>query len=106
MLRKLEMSDGGIRKDTLSNRMLRAALLVSEDRLTDEQIAEQAGVKRNALAKWKRREDFKAEVERIRTAARDQVLREGIALKVNRLRRLDEHAQGSRPRRRKSKTTK
>jgi hypothetical protein len=79
-----------IQTDTLSGRMLRAAMLVADDHLTNDQIAADVGVTRHALANWKRREDFRTEVERVRTLVRDEVLREGIARKANRIRALDD----------------
>ena len=58
--------------------------------MTSVQIAADVGVTPHTLAKWKRREDFTAEVERIRTIVRDEVLHQGIALKVNRIKALND----------------
>jgi hypothetical protein len=68
------MASSVIEKDSLSGRMLWAAMLVADGDLTNDEIAAEVEVTRYALAHWKRREDFKAEVERIRTVVRDEVL--------------------------------
>jgi hypothetical protein len=68
-----------------SKRRRLAAQLVAEDALTDEQIAERCGVKRDALATWKRHPDFKAEVARILNETRAALLSKVILTKQNRL---------------------
>lgn len=62
-----------------------AVQLVAEDTLTDEQIAERCGVKRDALATWKRHPDFQAAVAGVLDALRAAVLTKGIAAKQNRV---------------------
>jgi hypothetical protein len=84
------MASPVIQTGTLSGRRLQAAMLVADGHLTNVQIAADVGVTPQTLAKWKRREDFRAEVERIRTIVRDEVLHQGIALKVNRLKALND----------------
>lgn len=62
---------------------------MADDTLTDEQIAEKAGVTRAALSLWKQHPDFKARVAGILEAVRQKVLTEGIADRVNRVKRLN-----------------
>src|SRR6266436_8000086 len=78
--------------DKLSGRMLQAAMLVADSHSTEAQIAADVNVTTSTLAKWKKREDFRVEVERIQTSVRSQMLREGIALKENRIKALNDHA--------------
>jgi hypothetical protein len=79
-----------IQIDALSGSMLRAAMHVADGRMTNDEIAADVGVSRSTLAKWKLRESFRTEVERIRATLRDQVLLEGITLKANRIRTLND----------------
>ena len=72
--------------------MMRAAMLIADGELTHDQIAAEVGTSRSTLSKWKRREDFMAEVKRYRAGIQDLVLHEGIALKMNRIRALDDLA--------------
>jgi cytochrome c556 len=76
--------------DELPRRMLRAAMLVGDGDLTNDQIAAEVGVSRSTITKWKRREDFRAEVERFQTDVRDLVLQEGIARKEIRIMALND----------------
>lgn len=62
-----------------------AALLVAEDRLTDEQIGEKVGVDRRTLARWKLVDDFAARVEEHRALWREELKRRGIADRKNRV---------------------
>lgn len=66
----------------------RAAELVAEGRLTDEQIASESGVTRDTITRWKRRSDFRAEVERHTQAARERITDEGIASRKQRIEEL------------------
>lgn len=68
-----------------TKRRTRAAQLVAEDRLTDEEIAVELGVSRQALAVWKRRPEFAARVDEIVEATRKAILAEGIAHRQNRI---------------------
>lgn len=68
-----------------------AAALVAEDKSTDDQIAKQSGVDRRTLTRWKSEPAFQERVKSIVEAAREAVMTQGIADKVNRVRRLDEH---------------
>lgn len=67
-----------------------AAGLLAEDRLTDEQIAELIGVKRQTMALWKNRPEFKARVEAIVEKTRAAVEAEAIASKRNRIAALND----------------
>jgi hypothetical protein len=62
-----------------------AAQLVSEDRLTDDQIAEKAGVTRKCLHQWKRRKAFAARVEELTAIWTERALRYGLAKRERRL---------------------
>jgi hypothetical protein len=63
----------------------RAAALLAEDRLSDEDIANLVGITRQALQKWKARPEFMARVDGIVEKIRIAVEAEGIANKVNRV---------------------
>lgn len=67
-----------------------AALLVAEDRLTDDEIAKQAGVSRQALDGWKKRPEFAARVEEHLEAFRARVRRRGIAIAERRVEALQD----------------
>lgn len=73
-----------------STKRLRAAQLVAEDALSDEQIAEAVGVSRRTLATWKKTPDFAKAVADIVEKTRKALLAEGIRNKKNRLAALDE----------------
>lgn len=62
-----------------------AALLVAQDALTDEQIAAQAGVTRQALQKWKRHPDFAARVQEHRDVWATEIKAKGISDRQNRI---------------------
>lgn len=63
----------------------KAARLLAEDVLADHEIAEQCGVSRTALAKWKKKPGFAARVEEIKTAYSERALRHGLAKKERRV---------------------
>lgn len=68
----------------------RAALLVAQDKLTDERIATECGVSKATLERWKDHPDFRAKVskrtEEILASLRDK----GIAEKSNRIASLND----------------
>jgi hypothetical protein len=68
----------------------RAAVLVAEDALTDEQIAAQTHVHRATLDRWRKRADFAARVEEHRARWQAEIETEGIANRQNRVRVLQE----------------
>lgn len=68
----------------------RAAVLVAEDDLTDEQIAEAVGITRRTLTNWKRQPEFAAEVGGHVGAIQAGMLRLAIAKKYKRLKVLDD----------------
>lgn len=70
----------------------RAAQLVAEDRLTDDEIAAELGISRRSLACWKKHPDFAARVAEIVESMRQAILAEGIANKQNRIDALNERA--------------
>jgi hypothetical protein len=75
---------------TLPARMERAAKLVAEDALTDEEIIARVPVKsRKTLHTWKRRPDFAGRVAQLREEFRRRVLSEAFADKVERVRALN-----------------
>lgn len=63
----------------------RAAALVADDALTDEQIATEVGIGRATLTRWKRQAEFRAQVDALVAETHAQLLAEGIANKQNRL---------------------
>jgi predicted DNA-binding protein YlxM (UPF0122 family) len=76
--------DKSLRKP-LSKKMEKAARLVFEDRLTDQEIAAECGVTRQAIYKWKKRADFIARVSAISQAYAARALGIGIASRARRL---------------------
>lgn len=70
-----------------TKRRERAALLVAQDDLTNEQIADAIGITRQCLDKWKRHPDFAARVDSLIAEFRAAVLVEGIADQVQRVKR-------------------
>lgn len=73
-----------------STRRERAAVLVAEDVLSNEKIAEAVGVTRTAIDGWKRHPDFQARVEENRVALRAAILKQGIADKAKRVQALND----------------
>lgn len=63
----------------------RAAILVSEDRLIDLEIAESVGITRKTLHKWKQRPDFSARVAELTQIWTDRAMRYGLARREKRL---------------------
>ena len=65
-------------------------MLVAEDRLSDEQIAERLRMSRAGLLKWKRRPEFQARVMQLREQLRVAVVNRGITERQNRVDALNE----------------
>lgn len=65
-------------------------MLVAEDRLTDEQIAERLRMSRAGLLKWKRQAEFQDRVTELREALRQAVVERGITERQNRVEALNE----------------
>lgn len=63
----------------------RAAALVAEDAVSDEQIAADLGVTRRTLTTWKQHPEFAARVDEHLAAFRRRVLRKGFALRERRI---------------------
>src|ERR1700688_3816836 len=68
----------------------RAALLLSEDKLTDAQIAETVGVTLRTIARWKLKEAFLARVDELTQAWADRALEHGLARRSRRIEVLSE----------------
>lgn len=62
-----------------------AAQLVSEDRLTDLQIAEKVGISRQQLTRWKRGKAFAARVEGLTAIWTERALKYGLARREKRV---------------------
>ncbi len=73
----------------MSRRREKAALLVAEDVLTDQQIADQIGVNKITLERWKRQPVFAARVQEHRDQWAAELEAEGIANRKNRVAMLD-----------------
>ncbi len=67
----------------------RAALMVAEDVLTDEEIAAEAGITRQGLVNWKQKPEFAALVAEHIEAFKDRALVEGFADKRARVQLLN-----------------
>jgi hypothetical protein len=74
----------------LTGRHEAAAAMVAADIITDEQIAQQAGVTRKTLWNWRQLPEFAERVEAIRAAIRANARITGIALVENRVAALNE----------------
>lgn len=66
----------------------RAAFLLAEDELSDEEIAAEVGVHRATLATWKRRSEFRERMREHVKALEAEIVHIGITRKRNRLARL------------------
>jgi hypothetical protein len=62
-----------------------AAQLVADDRLTDREIAEQCGIDKATLERWKLQTAFKARVQAIVEAYTKRALKHGIARRERRI---------------------
>jgi hypothetical protein len=69
----------------LTEKQLRATLMVAEDEKTDEAIAAEVGISRVTLHQWKKKPEFAAEVDAHVEAFKDRALSEGFADKRARL---------------------
>lgn len=88
-----EMS-GNVRSETLSNaRMERAARLVAEDDLTDEEIASDAKITDRQLRRWKQLPEFKARVAQHVAELTHQVMHSGYCRVDKRLALLNTNVQ-------------
>jgi len=72
--------------------MMRAAMLIADGELTHDQIAKEVGVSSSTITKWKRREDFMAEVKQCRSDIRERALQVGVARKEIRIMALNDAA--------------
>ncbi len=63
----------------------KAALLVAEDRYSDEKIAADIGIGRRTLARWKKDEAFSARVREIAADYSQRVFKQGLARRERRL---------------------
>ena len=68
----------------------KAAHFIAEDSLSDEKIAEELGITRRTLARWKSEPRFIARIEAIASAYAKRVLSRGIARKERRVAVLNE----------------
>ncbi len=66
---------------------------MAEDRLTDDEIAKRAGIKRTQLHYWKRHPDFQARVAEHVTALAEQIKARGLAERSNRIDYLNDRRQ-------------
>lgn len=71
----------------------RAAQLVAADELSDASIADEIGINRATLHRWKKNSDFATRVEAIRAEWRDKLAAEGLLNKQNRLNALNDRWQ-------------
>jgi hypothetical protein len=70
-----------------------AAVLLAEDELNDEQIAERAGVSRRQLTTWKQHPTFRARIDELAAEFEQSFLRIGIARKRRRIAALNDRHQ-------------
>jgi putative insertion element HTH domain-containing protein len=68
----------------------RAAALVAEDRLTDEDIADELEITRRTLANWKKTPTFQARVDEIVEEVKAALIARGILDRQNRLNALND----------------
>lgn len=70
-----------------------AASLLALDQLTDNEIAAQVGIDRNTLWLWKKSPEFAGKVRSLAELVHESVMQQGIAIKANRVRHLNERYQ-------------
>ena len=68
-----------------NSKRLKAASLVSEDKLSDDEIAKSVEVNRTTLHRWKQHPEFQAKVQQIIKEAQDKVIAKGVADRQNRV---------------------
>jgi hypothetical protein len=68
----------------------RAAALLADGELTDQEVADEIGANRWTLWSWRRHPDFAARVRQITERAAEELERHAIALKARRMRTYDE----------------
>jgi hypothetical protein len=69
---------------------IKAAVLVAEDHLTDEEIAAEVGISKRQLEYWKAHPDFMARVDGHIKAADAEISRKGIARQMRRVQAQDD----------------
>ena len=69
----------------------RAALLVARDDLSDAQIAQQCGIDRRTLTRWKKRAEFQAQIEQRRRVWRQEREAQNVAKRKACFASLDSH---------------
>lgn len=79
------MSAESSEKFRLTDRHERAAGLLAEDRLKDEEIAAEVGITDRQLRKWKQRPEFAAKVAEYVERYAERILKQGIARKERRV---------------------
>ena len=70
---------------------LKAATLLAEDELTDQEIATTVGVCRATLAVWKKHPEFAKRVQEVKVELGDVFLRYAIGRRLRRIRRLEDN---------------
>lgn len=70
---------------------LEAAWLLADQQLTNQQIADKVGVTPARLSTWRQHPEFKAKIVENLREIEKEIMGIGIALKQNRLRRLNDH---------------
>ena len=67
------------RKGMTEKRLVQAVELCGADRNTDETIAQQLGIGRRTLSRWKQKSAFRAQINALSQAYRAELSRESIA---------------------------
>jgi Helix-turn-helix of insertion element transposase len=78
------------RAKPLTSRQRKAAQLVFDDLLTDDQIAAEIGVSRRSISAWRKRDDFNAELTALHQEYSHRVMSRGIAVRARRVEKLNE----------------
>lgn len=82
--RATKQANGVVRQNATKTREM-AAQLVADDRLTDREIAEQCGIDKATLERWKLQTSFKTRVQAIVAEYAKRALKHGIARRERRL---------------------
>ena len=69
----------------LTGQRLRAAMLVADGALTDDQISKEVEVTRSSITRWRKRPEFRTKVNEFRAELEEQTLNYGIALRFKRV---------------------